>query len=108
MTEPNPTPLGRAELEAELRLFKTFAQAAPPVAEQLGSTLLHLSRLSAGFLDGWLADPEASPTPMLLAAGEAQAGLEALRRVLGSAIDQLDRLPFRLDPGQGEAGTDAR
>lgn len=95
----DPVPFHRAELEADLRQLKSFAQAAAPAADQAGSALLRFSIAVSAFVDAVGTDPDASPRELLLAAGEANARLEALHSDFDCAMNHLERLPFKLDLG---------
>ncbi len=97
------TAFQRAELDVTLRQLQSFALSAPPAAEHAGSKLLAFAQAASSFVEAFQADPEASPAALLLAAGEAHAQLEALQRTFDGAMDQIDRLPFRLEVGGGEA-----
>lgn len=101
----DPVAFERAEVLSALRQLKTFAQAGPPAAEHASARLLAFSSAATRFVDAFEADPNASPAELLLAAGEAQAELEALQREFDCAMDQIERLPFKLDlHGSVEAG----
>ncbi len=93
----DPVQFQRAEQESALRQLKTFAQSGPPAAEHAGSALLAFSLAASSFVSAFERDPDASPRELLLAAGQAHGQLEALQRVFDCAMDQLERLPFKLD-----------
>lgn len=93
----DPAMFQRAEVASTLRLLKTFAQNGPPAAEHTGAKLLALSTAAAAFVEAFEGDPEASPAALLLATGEAHAQLEALQREFDCVLDQIERLPIRLD-----------
>lgn len=93
----DPVQFQRAELVSTLRQLKTFAQNGPPAAEHTGSALLAFSQAASTFIEAFERDPATSPRELLLAAGQAHSRLEALHREFDCAMDQLERLPFRLD-----------
>ena len=100
----DPVQFQRAELESTLRQLKTFAQNGPPAAEQAGSSLLAFSHAATAFVEAFGRDPNTSPRELLLAAGQAHGQLEALHREFDCAMDQLERLPFKLDLDAAPSG----
>ena len=95
----DPAQFQRAEVASTLRQLKTFAQNGPPAAEHASSALLAFSDAAASFVKAFETDPSSSPRELLLAAGEANSQLDALRREFDCAMDQLERLPIKLDLG---------
>lgn len=100
----DPVQFQRAELESTLRQLKTFAQNGPPAAEHTGSALLAFSLAASSFVEAFERDPNTSPRELLLAAGQAHGQLEALHREFDCAMDQLERLPFKLDLDAAPSG----
>ncbi len=89
--------LEQRELRTDLKMLRHFATGFPPLMDTAGSAAMHFAQEAMRFVDALAFNPDASPTELLVLAGEARARLEAAQAEFDMALHHLSQLPVRVD-----------